>query len=61
MPNAFSPDGNGVNDIFVPGILGVHDYTFLVFDRWGTQLFETHDVEEGWDGKFDGNICPQAI
>jgi gliding motility-associated-like protein len=60
IPNAFTPNGDGLNDVFKPVLFGVYDYTFLVFDRWGEQLFETHDYSQGWDGYYKGKLCPQA-
>ncbi len=62
MPTAFSPNGDGVNDVFYvigsPDIALVKD--FIIYDRWGTQLFEVHDVPAndrryGWDGMVNGN------
>jgi gliding motility-associated-like protein len=60
MPNAFTPNGDGLNDIFKPVLFGVYDYSFLVFNRWGEQLFETHDYLQGWNGYFNGKLCPEA-
>jgi gliding motility-associated-like protein len=57
VPNAFSPDGNGVNDIFKPHIEGrLDEYYFVVFNRWGEIEFSTHDPAAGWDGRFDGVV-----
>jgi len=54
IPNAFTPDGDGVNDVFVPIIHGYDEfnsnYTFAVYDRWGVLLFESTTIGEGWDG-----------
>ena len=58
IPNAFTPNRDGLNDVFKPVLFGVHDYTFIVFNRWGQQLFETSDPAEGWDGYYNGTICP---
>jgi gliding motility-associated-like protein len=54
--NAFSPNGDGVNDIFKPVLQGVipEGYTFEVYNRWGELVFRTHDLEAGWDGVFGG-------
>lgn len=53
LPNAFSPDGDGINDTFraYPNC-EVFAYHLRVYDRWGTQLFETNDYSEGWTGQF---------
>lgn len=50
IPNAFTPNKNDLNDLFKPKVMGVHEYTFLIFNRWGDQLFKTTDYEEGWNG-----------
>ena len=54
VPNAFTPDGNGINDVFIPVVSGVRadDYELLIFDRWGGLVFETDKIYEGWDGTF---------
>lgn len=61
IPNAFTPNGNGLNDIFKPKLLGVHDYTFLIFDRWGEKIFETNNKEVGWNGYFKGRLCTNDV
>ncbi|MBP7808903.1 MAG: gliding motility-associated C-terminal domain-containing protein [Bacteroidia bacterium] len=50
VPNAFTPNGDGLNDIFQPKGFGVVKYTLMIFDRWGEKLFETSDFNQGWDG-----------
>jgi gliding motility-associated-like protein len=55
VPNAFSPNGDGRNDIF--RLLGVSFQTlteFRVFNRWGQEVFSTQDINGGWDGTFNG-------
>jgi gliding motility-associated-like protein len=56
IPNAFSPDGNGVNEIFIPSGVGIDEdrYVMQIYDRWGNRIFETEDIGEGWDGSVDG-------
>ncbi|MFZ1687815.1 MAG: PKD domain-containing protein [Flavobacteriales bacterium] len=49
-PNAFTPDGDGVNEIFLPHVIGAVDYELLVFDRWGMVQFRTTETGQGWDG-----------
>lgn len=61
IPNAFSPNGDGVNDrfrIITQGNLQVSD--FRIFSRWGQLLFESKD-NEGWDGTFGGKACPPEV
>jgi len=52
VPNAFTPDGDGTNDVFLPSVIGldIDAYTFSVFDRWGNVVFSTTDPQEGWNG-----------
>jgi gliding motility-associated-like protein len=56
IPNAFTPDDNGHNEMFLPVISGfdVTLYEFRIFDRWGIEVFETTNRTEGWDGRFNG-------
>ena len=56
VPNSFTPDQNGVNEIFKPVMEGFDedDYTLYIFNRWGDLIFESHDMQVGWDGTFAG-------
>lgn len=49
-PNAFTPNGDGLNDFFKPTIYGVTEYQFQIFDRWGRVIFQTFSTLEAWDG-----------
>jgi gliding motility-associated-like protein len=51
VPNAFSPNFDGVNDVFMPRTEGVTDYKLYVYDRWGKLAFYTENLYEGWDGR----------
>ena len=54
VPNAFTPNNDGVNDVlYVRGIC-LQSLTFMVFDRWGEKVFETADQAIGWDGSYKG-------
>lgn len=59
MPNAFKPgsDANGIFKVEMRGIAQLH--AFAVFNRWGNKVFETTDIQEGWDGTF--NKVPQPF
>ncbi|MCX6234038.1 MAG: gliding motility-associated C-terminal domain-containing protein [Bacteroidetes bacterium] len=63
IPNAFTPDDDGINDIFnVVGTLDeVVKFNMQVFSRWGTLIFQTTDVTRGWDGMFNGQPCPADV
>lgn len=59
MPNAFSPNGDGSNDLFKPKIYEpVRNYQLTVFNRWGAPVFNTADPNVGWDG---GQLSSQAF
>lgn len=49
-PSAFTPDGDGVNDIFLPVVRGARRYDLVIVDRWGVERFHTTDPEQGWSG-----------
>jgi gliding motility-associated-like protein len=52
FPNAFTPNNDGLNDIFKPIILGRPAvYHLIIYNRWGQKIFETSDPGQGWDGK----------
>ncbi len=55
IPNAFSPNGDGKNDVFKPGNMIFQKLVeFRVFDRWGVEVFSTTDPSKGWDGTYRG-------
>ncbi len=57
VPNSFTPDADGTNDVFAPIIAGLtsdYRYTFRVYDRWGDVIFETGDPYEVWTGNVHG-------
>ena len=57
IPNAFTPDGNGVNDVFQPKGVGINEeeYKMFIFDRWGEIVFTSDNFRKGWDGKVKGS------
>lgn len=54
FPNAFTPDGDGINDTFGPVFSSVSTYYMAIFDRWGHLVFETEDINQHWDGRVNG-------
>lgn len=54
VPNAFTPDGDGFNDLWQPIIRDVVDYELIVYDRWGNEIIKTNDQRMAWDGKNKG-------
>ena len=60
VPSGFTPNGDGKNDIFkISHLRFDHLVDFKVFNRWGQMVFETSDINKGWDGTFNG--VPQDI
>ena len=57
VPNAFSPNEDGVNDLFFPKGIGIdtESYDLWIYDRWGNLIFTTKDWFEGWNGKVQGH------
>jgi len=52
VPSAFTPNGDGKNDVFRPMLFGnVKKYVFTIYNRWGQIIFQTTDLNKGWDGK----------
>jgi gliding motility-associated-like protein len=59
MPNAFSPNGDGINDVFrIPPGTTLQLDEFVIFNRWGNKIFSTHDITRGWDGTVSGQPAP---
>jgi gliding motility-associated-like protein len=61
VPNAFSPNGDGLNDVFraIPAGMSTTTY-FRVFNRYGQMVFETNQWLKGWDGKYNGQDAPSG-
>jgi len=61
VPNAFTPNGDGLNDDFLPIIIGIEDYTLEIFDRWGERIFHTSNPKQGWNGYYKGELCKEDV
>ena len=60
VPSAFSPNNDGINDVFKPVIGGdIVSYEFAVYNRWGQLIFKSNQLGKGWDGNFNG--IPQIV
>lgn len=58
IPNAFSPNGDGINDVFeVKNLIYEKLLTFKVFNRYGQTVFESDDLHKGWNGKINGKVA----
>lgn len=62
MPNAFSPNGDGINDVYraKPGYKSIVSFKAVIFNRWGQKLYEWDDPAGGWDGKYKGRDVAQG-
>jgi len=63
VPNAFSPNEDGVNDVFIPigECQGQQDYLFQVYGRWGNLVFESKNPNEGWKGDTKGKPASSDV
>jgi len=62
LPNAFTPNRDGRNDIFRPLFAGaVSEFRFAIYDRWGRLMFESSDPSAGWDGTTSGKEQPAGV
>ena len=61
IPNAFTPDANGRNEVFKPEGSGCKDFKMTIYTRWGEKVFETGNIQMGWDGTYAGKIAPDGI
>ena len=59
IPNAFTPNKDGLNDLFKPTInLSFQQFSFIIFNRYGQKIFETREYGKGWDGTYKGKDQP---
>jgi gliding motility-associated-like protein len=62
IPNGFTPNGDGLNDVFNVIGLGYADmYNLKLYNRWGELLFESNKISEGWDGRFMSEIAQNGV
>lgn len=54
IPNAFTPDNDGNNDIFTAVGEEIEEFTMMIYNRWGELIYETYDLNAGWDGTTKG-------
>ncbi|QOR76405.1 MAG: PKD domain-containing protein [Thermoflavifilum sp.] len=58
VPSAFSPNGDGVNDVFRVRGFGIAKFEMEIYNRWGQKVYESRDVNQGWDGTYRGKPQP---
>jgi gliding motility-associated-like protein len=61
VPNAFSPNGDGLNDTFGATGEGMVAYNLQIFNRWGNLIFESNDPKVQWDGKYNNSLSEAGI
>lgn len=62
IPNAFTPNGNGVNNTFKPSKRGIAQLkSFNIFNRWGQKVFESTNIDKGWDGTMNDKPQPLGV
>ncbi len=60
-PNSFTPNGDGLNDIFLIKIDGIRKFNIKLFNRWGEMYFSSNNSTNGWDGKYKATNVPEGI
>lgn len=62
IPNSFTPGNHdGMNDVFKPVVIGVEDYEFTIYNRWGELIFRTTETDSGWNGTYKGKDSPLDV
>jgi gliding motility-associated-like protein len=60
-PNAFTPDGDQYNNVWLPIGYNFSDLHFMIFNRWGELIFESQNPTIGWDGTYKGTLCKSDV
>ena len=58
IPTVFSPDGDNTNDVFYIKGIGFDELSFEIYNRWGQQVFQSDDINKGWDGNYQNRPSP---
>jgi gliding motility-associated-like protein len=61
VPDAFTPNGDGLNEVFMPVVMGVTSYRLSIFDRWGQLIFDNKNISVGWNGEYKGTLCKTDV
>ncbi|MFK8004951.1 MAG: PKD domain-containing protein [Saprospiraceae bacterium] len=64
VPNGMTPNGDGINDeleIYYNSALVLEDYNFQIYGRWGNVIFETQDINQAWDGTYNGISLSEGV
>jgi gliding motility-associated-like protein len=60
VPNSFTPNGDGLNDLFAPVGEEITEFHLQIYSRWGEMVFESYDLEKRWNGSFNGEYLVQT-
>lgn len=55
VPNAFTPNGDDINDEFKVGYRSIESFEISIYDQWGRRVYKSDDITKGWDGTFNGD------
>ncbi len=62
IPNCFTPNGDGLNDEFkIETLAEFNEFKMYIYNRWGELIFESGDINKGWNGTFKGKIVPNGV
>jgi gliding motility-associated-like protein len=61
LPNAFTPNGDGQNDMFMAVGNNIGKFEMLIFNRGGSMVFQSNDIKKGWDGTFKGQLAESNV
>lgn len=61
VPNSFTPNGDGNNDVMKVYATGIKTLKFMIFNQWGQKVYEGNDPNGGWDGKQNGKDAPMGV
>ncbi len=61
FPNAFTPNNDGMNEVFQAYGIGVKSFNMKIFDRWGEKVFESNDIDNSWDGTYAHHFVHDGI
>ncbi len=61
IPNIFTPNGDGTNDLFTVKCRNIESYEIEIYNRWGTKLYQSVDISTAWDGTHKGIKCTSGV
>jgi gliding motility-associated-like protein len=61
VPDVFTPNADGLNDLFFAKGTNITKFSMMIFDRWGEKIFSASDIFTGWDGKYKGKFVEEGV